>query len=71
VDGSPSLIALGVMDLRWMVVMTVIVTLERTWHHGERLAVAVGFGLVVLGLLALSHPGIVPGLQTPSDMEGM
>jgi len=33
---------------------------------------AVGVGLIVVGILAPSHPGIVPGLQPPpSGMAGM
>jgi predicted metal-binding membrane protein len=58
-----ALIALGIMDLRWMVALSVVVTLEKLWRHGERFSYAVGVGLVVLGLLAPWHPGIVPGLH--------
>jgi predicted metal-binding membrane protein len=58
-----ALIALGIMDLRWMVAFSVVITLEKLWRHGERFSYAVGVGLVVLGLLAPWHPGIVPGLH--------
>jgi predicted metal-binding membrane protein len=66
-----ALIALGVMDLRWMVGFTVVITLEKIWRHGERVAVVAGIALIVLGLLAPWHPGLVPGLHrapVPMDM---
>jgi predicted metal-binding membrane protein len=69
-----ALIALGIMDLRWMVAFSVVVTLEKLWRHGQRFSYAVGVGLVVLGLLAPWHPGIVPGLHRapmPMTMAGM
>jgi hypothetical protein len=40
--------------------------LERTWRHGWATAYAVGAALVVLGLLAPSHPGLIPGLHGPA-----
>ncbi len=67
-----ALIALGVMDLAWMVAFTAVITLEKIWRHGERVAAATGIALIVLGLLALWHPGIVPGLhESPMPMGGM
>jgi predicted metal-binding membrane protein len=61
-----ALIALGVMDLRWMAALAAVVVLERTWRHGWATAYAVGAALVVLGLLAPSHPGLIPGLHGPA-----
>jgi predicted metal-binding membrane protein len=67
-----ALLALGVMDLRWMVVLAVVVTLEKVWRHGARLAHAVGLGLIALGLLAPWNPGLVPGLHRATmTMVGM
>ena len=67
-----ALIALGVMDLRWMVAFAVVITLEKVWRYGKHVAVAAGIGLIVLGLLAPSHPGIIPGLhRAPMTMESM
>jgi predicted metal-binding membrane protein len=67
-----ALIALGVMNLVWMVALTAVITLEKLWRHGRRVAVAAGIGLIVLGLLAPTHPGLVPGLHAPpAPMEGM
>jgi predicted metal-binding membrane protein len=67
-----ALIALGVMDLRWMVALTGVITLEKVWRHGRAVALVAGIGLIVLGLLAPWHPGLVPGLhRTPMTMGGM
>jgi predicted metal-binding membrane protein len=60
-----ALIALGVMDLRWMAALAVVVVLERTWRHGWATVYVVGIGLIVLGLLAPWHPGLIPGLHGP------
>jgi predicted metal-binding membrane protein len=67
-----ALIALGVMDLAWMVALTIVISLEKLWRHGRRVAVVAGIGLIVIGLLAPTHPGLVPGLHAPpAPMEGM
>jgi predicted metal-binding membrane protein len=67
-----ALVALGIMDLRWMVTFAVLVTLEKTWRHGPRLALASGAALVVLGIASIWFPGVVPGLQpAPMPMEAM
>jgi predicted metal-binding membrane protein len=66
-----ALIVLGVMNLWWMVAFTLVITLEKAWRHGARVAVAAGIALIVLGLLAPWHPGIVPGLhRAPVPMGG-
>ena len=67
-----ALIALGIMNLGWMVAFTVVITLEKLWRHGSWVAIAAGVGLIVLGLLAPWHPGLVPGLHpSPMTMAGM
>jgi predicted metal-binding membrane protein len=67
-----ALIALGVMNLWWMVALTLVITLEKVWRHGRRVALAAGAGLIVLGLLAPWFPGIIPGLHAPpGPMMGM
>ena len=67
-----ALLVLGVMDLRWMAVFAAAIVLEKVWRHGRKVAFAMGVALVVLGLLAPWHPGIVPGLHdAPMPMESM
>ncbi|MGH3138110.1 MAG: DUF2182 domain-containing protein [Gaiellales bacterium] len=67
-----ALIALGIMDLRWMVAFAVVITLEKLWRYGRIVALAAGIALIALGLAVPSHPGIVPGLHnSPMSMESM
>lgn len=49
------LLALGFMDLRVMALVTVAITAERLTPNGERVARAVGFVVVVLGLLSIAR----------------
>lgn len=44
---------IGLHDLRWMLIFTGIMTLERLWKFGEWLANWVGVSLIVLGLLSV------------------
>jgi predicted metal-binding membrane protein len=66
-----ALIALGVMDLRWMAALAVVIVLEKTWRHGWAAAYAVGLVLIVLGLLAPWHPELIPGLHGAPQPMGM
>lgn len=55
------LVIVGLMNLAWMVAITLIVLLEKGWQHGHHLALVVGIGLLLLGLLAAGDPGLLPG----------
>jgi predicted metal-binding membrane protein len=66
-----ALIALGVMDLRWMVAFATVIVLEKLWRFGRALSYAVGVGLLVLAVLAPSHPDLIPGLHAAGGMGGM
>jgi predicted metal-binding membrane protein len=66
-----ALIALGVMDLRWMVAFATVIVLEKLWRYGKALSYAVGVGLLVLAVLAPSHPELIPGLHAAGGMGGM
>jgi predicted metal-binding membrane protein len=63
-----ALIALGVMDLRWMVAFATVIVLEKLWRYGKALSYAVGIGLLVLAVLAPSHPELIPGLHAAGGM---
>ena len=57
-----------------MVVFAIVITLEKLWRYGRYVALVAGIGLIALGLIAPSHPGIVPGLHPtpmPMPMESM
>jgi predicted metal-binding membrane protein len=55
------LVAVGLMNLPWMVAITLIVWVEKSWRHGDHLAVVVGLGLVLLGILAAADPRLIRG----------
>jgi predicted metal-binding membrane protein len=63
-----ALIALGVMDLRWMVAFAAVIVLEKLWMYGKALSYGVGVALLVLAVLAPSHPGLIPGLHAAGGM---
>jgi predicted metal-binding membrane protein len=65
-----ALIALGIMDLRWMAALAVVVVLEKNWARGRWVATAAAVALVLLGVIAIWHPGLVPGFRT-QPMGGM
>jgi predicted metal-binding membrane protein len=66
-----ALLALGVMNLWWMVAFTAVITLEKLSRHGRQVALATGLGLILLGLAAPFHPALVPGLQPPAAPMAM
>ena len=43
--------AAGMMSIAWMLLMTLVVFAEKVLPHGPRISVAVGLGLIALGLL--------------------
>jgi len=49
------LLAVGVMDLRAMVAVTAAITLERLAPAGDRVARAIGFGVIGIGLLLVAR----------------
>ena len=59
------LIAVGLMNLWWMVILTVIIFLEKVWTRGHKLSSLLGFVLIFYGLLAFVSPWFLPGLYRP------
>ncbi len=57
-----TLVAVGLMNLPWMFAITLIVFAEKVWRYGDRLAPAVGVGLVLLGIFTAVDPGLILGL---------
>ena len=49
------LLVVGVMDLRAMTVVTAVITLERLAPAGERVARAIGVGIVATGIVLISR----------------
>lgn len=59
------LVAVGLMNLFWMGVMTLVLFLEKVWVHGQGVRLWLGFLLLFYGLLAFISPGLLPGLYRP------
>src|SRR5262249_4852764 len=56
------LVAAGMMSIAWMLLLTVVVFAEKVLPHGERTSVAVGLGLITLGLVVA---GTAPSVARP------
>jgi predicted metal-binding membrane protein len=63
-----SLFALGVMSLRWMVVVAAIIAAEKTVPWRQRtVTYATSAVLLALGILVLAFPDALPALTIPED----
>ncbi len=62
------LIAVGVMNLAWMAVLTVVIFLEKTWKFGPAFSRITGVSLIVFALFVPAHPELLPGLYMPAPM---
>jgi predicted metal-binding membrane protein len=45
------LVAVGVMNMAWMVTLTAVVFVEKVWRSGEAFGRAVGGALILTGVL--------------------
>jgi predicted metal-binding membrane protein len=52
--------AVGVGHFAWMIGLTVVMTLERTWKRGREIVPVVGLAFLVWGVLVLFHPSWLP-----------
>lgn len=56
------MVAVGLMNLPWMLLLTLIIFLEKTWSQGVRLSIFVGLGLLIFAVMALIEPALLAGL---------
>lgn len=56
-----ALVAVGLMNVPWMVALTLTVWLEKVWRYGDHLAPEVGWGLVLLGILTAVELRLILG----------
>jgi predicted metal-binding membrane protein len=54
--------AVGVANLAWMAVLTLVMLFEKTGKGGERGVMPIGVSLIALGVLVLLHPAWLPNL---------
>jgi hypothetical protein len=64
------LIAVGVMNLAWMAVLTVVIFLEKTWKYGPAFSRITGVSLIVFALFVPAHPELWPGSICPRPCKG-
>jgi predicted metal-binding membrane protein len=62
------LVAFGVMNVPAMIGLALVIALEKTWRHGERLARAVGVAALVYAAALLVAPSLAPGLDPGAVM---
>ena len=55
------LIAVGLMNLTWMILVSVLIFLEKAWYQGHRLRFFIGIALIFYGILAAADPSLLPG----------
>lgn len=53
------LVAVGTMNIAWMLVLTVLIVIEKTYRHGERAATVAGVAFLCLGTALLATPGSI------------
>ena len=56
------LIAVGLMNLFWMVLITLVIFIEKVWPHGYRLNSLIGMALIAYGMLSFIEPSLLSGL---------
>ena len=59
-----ALAAIGLMNVGWMVVFTLVVFAEKVWRSGDLRALIVGVGLLLLGILSGIEPGLIQSLSS-------
>ena len=57
-----TLLAVGLMNLPWMLLVTALIFLEKIWSQGTNASCLLGAALIFFGLLAFVDPSLLPGL---------
>ena len=47
------------MNIGWMLILTALIVVEKTFRHGERVAKLAGFVFLILGAVLLASPGTI------------
>jgi predicted metal-binding membrane protein len=53
------MVIVGFMNLLWMVLLTLVIFVEKTWSYGDRLSILMGVGLIILAVLAFINPTVL------------
>ena len=57
------MVVVGFMNLPWMVLLTMVIFLEKTWSYGDRLSFFIGIGLMLFAMLAFIDPTLLSRLS--------
>jgi len=61
------LLVVGLMNLVWMVALSLVFLTEKHWRRASGLGRVVGTGLIALGLVVAIWPGVLPPISGTSD----
>jgi predicted metal-binding membrane protein len=50
------MVIVGLMNLPWMVLLTIVIFLEKTWRYGDHLSFLIGISLMLFAMLAFINP---------------
>ena len=53
------LVTIGTMNIGWMLALTALIVTEKTFRHGERVAMIAGVVFLLLGAVLLASPGAI------------
>ena len=53
------LVAVGTMNIGWMLVVTALIVTEKMFRHGARVATFAGVAFLILGTVLLASPGSI------------
>lgn len=65
------LFAVGLMNLAWMAVLTVIFLAEKNWERGPLLVKLVGTACIVIGAAVVVHPALLSSLTNTNTTPSM
>jgi len=53
------MVIVGFMNLPWMVLLTLVIFVEKTWSYGDRLSFLMGIGFILVAMLAFIDPAVL------------
>lgn len=55
------MILVGLMNLPWMLLLTVLICCEKIWVHGRQLSIWIGIAFILFAVLVFLDPALLPG----------
>lgn len=57
------LVAVGTMNIGWMLILTALIITEKVFRHGESVAALGGVAFLILGAVLLVSPGVITAIS--------